>query len=294
MKKIILLFIIFSVSVSATPWLTNGIDPTDISFFGDVTGDGFSDVVYNYSYSSEYKCYKNINNNENPIFEEYRDVFGFIKSNDIFNTTPKRIRDGGFWYGTYQYNFISNCTFSLIKNSNKFITSRGNDITDNGLDDWINMRAGVVIINITTNMGWRYMYYNGQTYTNWGSLGYYKPVKDETGTLIYTDTTEDQFITQLHPGEFDAYIKPKSDVWNLSRVYRIDTPTNWTFLRIDKQIQCYGDWDNDGIEDYMFKDGEVVLGSLPEPFIPQFLLISIAIFCRWPFRFSEKRISMVT
>ena len=148
MKKFILLFIIVSFSVSAAPWLTNGIDPTHIDFFGDVTGDGISDVIDNG------KCYRNTNNNENPIFEEYRDVFTFTNEGTKVKWTPMRIRDELYWNYYFQFIFISNCTFRSTFHSNKFISSKGNDITEDGLDDWISMRAGIVIINISTNMGW--------------------------------------------------------------------------------------------------------------------------------------------
>jgi len=88
MKKFILLFIIVSFSVSAAPWLTNGIDPTHIDFFGDVTGDGISDVVYSY------RCFKNTNDNNNPIFESYRTFFAFTNETSGVKWPPRRVRNG--------------------------------------------------------------------------------------------------------------------------------------------------------------------------------------------------------
>jgi len=124
-------------------------------------------------------------------------------------------------------------------------------------------------------MGWHTDPDDGSTY--WRPNYKNEVVKDETGSLIYMEDYYG-YIIQPHFGEYEAWIQ-NNDSWH-SRVYRMDTPTNWTFLRIDKSFQCYGDWDNDGIEDFMYTDGEVVLGSLPEPFIPLFMPIAIGIICR--------------
>lgn len=139
MKKIILLFIILSLSVSAAPWLTNGINPGSISFFGDFTGDGNSDVT-RYGYD----CYINIQNNSNPKFQNYQDLkCYFTNGYGVFR--PSRKKNGYFYdgwqkwpwpfYGGWMCTQIGDCIFTAIYHT--VYSSVGNDIDGNGQDDLV-------------------------------------------------------------------------------------------------------------------------------------------------------------
>ena len=63
-------------------------------------------------------------------------------------------------------------------------------------------------------------------------------------------------------------------------VYDIISPTNWILKGKCKNIKCFGDWNNDGFEDFMFFDGEVIL-AVPEPAMLYFALMSFTFFLRY-------------
>lgn len=99
----------------------------------------------------------------------------------------------------------------------------------------------------------------------------------------------DFLISASNPETREQYIVDNGGTWEIilnghastnSRIYQIVTPTNWVFMKNGKNFQCFGDWNNDDIEDFMYEDGEVVFGAMPEPAIPLFLSIVIGIYSR--------------
>ena len=165
---------------------------------------------------------------------------------------------------------VGDCIFTTVLYRTTGYRFNSNDIDGNGQDDYIYGQNGLIKIN-----------FNGEELTP----------RDENNYLI-SDSPGDYYIVD-NGGTWEAVLNGYYSSAT-SRVYQFTTPASWKFIRNERNFQCYGDWDNDDIEDFMYIDGEVVLGGIPEPFISQFLLISIAIFCRRTFRFKEKKLSMVT
>jgi len=269
MKKLIVLIALVTSSLHASVWLTNEIDPQIISFFGELTGDGISDVA------DYYYCYINLQNNENPKFQNYKQIqllpFGYFR--------PRR-KKGNAYFGSESYRckakWISDCFFTNTYNYNNYDTYNfyGNDINNDGFFDMAISETDLAKIKFGSGNSTSFPY----------SVSYSSSffVRDSNNFLFSTIGKGQMRILDVDNDSFCEVVINAANIYSneaTAEIYKLITPTNWIYSGVCKNIQCFGDWDNDGLEDFMFYDGEVIL-AVPEPFIQLFPLIAIGIFCR--------------
>ncbi len=271
MKKLILI-ILFTFSAKAI-WLTNGINPSSINSFGNITGSDMGDVCI---YST---CYINTSTKENPILQYYKDI-KLSGSNFDFYRNKDNIVYGKS--GNY-YRFATrngDCTFIPVSShewhygsynimlQNKY----GNDITSDVFIDAAINSSGIL----------KFGYGSGNDDSTPFSISFAEQfIKNQIGTLISIESGQKAWLADIDSdNEYEGIINSSS---NIASYYELTTPTNWIYIGTCKNIQCFGDWDDDGLEDFMFYDGEVFL-AVPEPVILHFLLIITIFFVKKLFK----------
>ena len=271
--RLTFLLLFTAISSQAAVWLTNGIDPNHIAFFGDLTGDGISDVAYGY------ECYINLQNNINPKFQRYRATQGYLPYLPYLqNIEVHRDKDNQFLVlqcypkaAPYVSQWLSDCIFTCTVYCSISIFSEngyGNDIDADGFIDAAVSESDIAKVRFGSGDSTSYPYATAFSIAH--------TVRDENDFLISTIDKGRLLLLDIDQDMLCEVIMNSSPS---ATVYEIVTPTNWVAAGTCKTIQCFGDWDNDGIEDFMHTDGEVIFG-VPEPFISLFLTIATVVFRR--------------
>ena len=259
--KTIIMLLMFAGYINASIYLTNGIEPKDITFFGDVTGDGVSDVIMHHD--CYIGTYSNFQNYKTITTEVYKNGFNLHR---IFGDRFA----GSTAFGMYDSTFLSNCIFTTDNHLSP-LKNTGNDINDDYYHDIAISDNGIVKVAFGFGANDTMPFCTGYTHPN--------NVIDQNGLLISTTNVSDIYILDIDfDGGFEAVLNiiDMNSNENNGIVYDIITPTNWVFSCLSRKIQCFGDWDDDGLEDFMYYDGEVIL-TIPESFSISFLILSLII-----------------